>query len=39
MRVASSSESRDLRYDPRNTRREVGLVYYKGRLPPVVHEE
>ena len=38
MRVSSVSYSPDLRYDPRNTRREVGLMYYKGRLPPVVPE-
>lgn len=36
MRVASYSEGRDFKGDPRNVRREVGLVFYKGRFPPTV---
>ena len=38
MRVAVYSEGRDFKYDPRNVRREVGLVFYKGRLPTVLND-
>ena len=38
MRVATVSEGRDFKYDPRNVRRELGLVFYKGRLPTVLND-
>lgn len=38
MRVAVTLEGRDFKYDPRNTRRELGLVFYKGRLSVVLND-
>lgn len=39
VRVASANYGRDFKYDPRNVRRELGVVYYRKRLTVVLPEE